>query len=186
MRLPRFVSAGLAAAALVVIAACSQDSAPTAVRQEAPESRALLGLPLLSGSVGDVSLFSCATPGYGSVSEAIGPEGGVLRIGPHSLVIPPKSLVATTTITATAPAGDNIRVDFQPEGLEFRKPAALTLSYTACPVSPLLPQIVYVDDSNLIAELLQPVTSLFSGSVTAKLEHFSGYAIAEGRKLSSE
>jgi len=109
----------------------------------------------------------------------VGPAGGTLRIGPHSLVIPAGALDRPVTITASNKATDHVQVDFQPEGLRFASPATLRLSYAHCPARPLLPSVVYVDNLLSILELLPALNDLGSERVTTKLRHFSGYAIAD-------
>ena len=181
------MKAVLAASLMVVLAACQFDRSPTSPARESATAVApaevqssLIGTltGTTSNLLGSLTLVSCKTPSYGTVSKSIGFAGGTIAIGPHSLVIPPGALSKTTTITATAPAGNRVFVDFQPHGLRFATPTALTLSYKHCLLPPLAPRIVYVDDRWNILEVLSPSLSLLKGSVTGKLDHFSGYAIA--------
>jgi hypothetical protein len=181
------------------LAACTADFAPTAPK--APELAApaqpsnLLGLlggdrdsdsdsdgGLLGGLLSNLSLFSCDTPDFGSVSKSIGPAGGVIAVGPHSLAVPRGALSNTVTITATARAGKHVRVDFEPHGLRFTYRATLKLSYAHCDRRPFLPSVVYVagaDDTLQILELVPSLLELSSDRVTARIRHFSGYAIAD-------
>lgn len=169
----RHAAAMLAAVALATVAACSRSDAPTAARSQAvgaaPVSQELLGL----------GLFSCQTPSYGSVTKTIGPEGGVIAVGPHSLVVPPQALARPVSITATAPKGSNVRVDFEPHGLQFARSAALTLSYKHCLLPPLTPSIVYVDGNLRILELVPSLGSTLTRQVVGKIDHFSGYIVAD-------
>ncbi|MDQ3997906.1 MAG: hypothetical protein M3303_12920 [Gemmatimonadota bacterium] len=192
----RAAVAAFAAAFALSIAACNADVAPSAPR--APDVLAptelpsdLLGLDLdlggtlsgvtqtLSGVLASLSLFPCETPAYGSVTQTIGWGGGVIRVGPHSLHIPTGALTAPVAITATASAGSQVKVDFQPHGLRFQRPAALTLSYSHCSTSPVKPKVVYVDDALTILELVPSVNDTWNRQSTAKLSHFSGYAFAD-------
>jgi hypothetical protein len=173
--------AALIGAFALSLAACSADVVPSAPR--APDVIAsqpagdLLGL---GGTISSLTLYNCPTGGFGSVSKRIGPPGGTIEVGPHSLVIPAGALTSFETITATAPAGDYVKVDFEPEGLRFSKPAVLALSYSHCSGQPpLLPKVVYLDDLLQILEVLDAVRDPSSKSVTAKIRHFSGYAIAD-------
>jgi hypothetical protein len=136
---------------------------------------------LLSGTLSGVGLglYRCETPAFGSVSQVVGPEGGVIKIGPHSLHIPENSLKTSVLITASAPAGQHVKVDFQPEGLKFGKRAVLRLSYAHCPSRPLRPKLAYVNDLLSILELLPSADDLANEQVTGRLKHFSGYAIAD-------
>jgi hypothetical protein len=174
--------AALIGAFALTLAACTADVAPSAPRAPdvaAPNQPAndLLGL---GGTLSSLTLYKCSTESFGSVSKQIGPAGGTIEVGPHSLVIPAGALATTVTITATAPAGDYVKVDFQPEGLRFSKRAVLTLSYGYCDGRPpLLPKVVYLSDLLQILEVLDALNNLGDKSVTAKIRHFSGYAIAD-------
>jgi len=50
-------------------------------------------------------------------TASIGPEGGRLNVGPHTLVIPRGALRSRTQITAHAVHGNNVRVEFSPSGM---------------------------------------------------------------------
>jgi len=160
---------------LVVALACS-DRAPTSVPvAPAPDASLIGGLPAPTG------LLKCSDLPYASATGTIGPLGGVLRAGPHSLAIPPGALTAPTTITMTAPTGLGANaVKFEPEGLQFNTPAALTMSYANCSLlGKLLPKrIAYTDDNLNILSYLLSLDNLFSKRVTGKVNHFSDYMIA--------
>jgi hypothetical protein len=182
----------LAAAALTAVAACGRADAPTqsaptpvvATAEISPDSaqKLLGGLGDLVGGVltqPNLGLLSCPTPSYGSVTKTIGREGGVIVVGPHSLVIPSGALAKDVRITATAPKGNGVRVDFEPHGLRFERSTALTLSYRHCLLGPLSPSIVYVDGRLRILEVIPSVGSLLTKQVTGKVDHFSGYMVAD-------
>ena len=182
LRITRTAARFAAAIGALVLAACTIDVAPTAPSAPAVASPVqpasdLLGL---DASLSGLTLYNCPTDGYGSVTEQIGREGGTIQVGPHHLVIPAGALQSTSTITATAPAGNYVKVDFLPEGLRFSRAATLTLSYAHCSgAPPLLPKVVYLDDLLKILEVLDALHSSRDKSVTAKIRHFSGYAIAD-------
>jgi len=182
----------LAAIVLAIVSACVSADSPSAPPPPPPQANLIGGLlgtvtETVNGTVGTVggvvenllSPYPCTTTGYGSVTRTVGPAGGIIVIGPHTLAIPPFALNQNVTITATAPAGRMLRVDFEPEGLRFARPTALTMSYRACANPPVLPRVVYIDDKLNLLEVLPSVNSLFTRSVTAKLNHFSGYAVWE-------
>jgi hypothetical protein len=186
--------AALIGAFALSLAACTADVAPTAPR--APDVIApteppsdLLGLDLggtlsgltetVSGILSSLSLFRCETPAYGSVTQTIGWGGGIIKVGPHSLYVPPGALSAPVAITATASAGNQVKLDFQPHGLRFQRPAVLTLSYSHCATRPVKPRVVYVDDALTILELVPSLNDPWNQRSTAKLDHFSGYAFAD-------
>jgi hypothetical protein len=194
-RIPRASAAFavLIGAFALSLAACTADVAPSAPR--APDVSAVASEPAndlldlggtisglgetLTGTLSNLTLYKCSTPSFGSVTQNVGPAGGVIKIGPHSLYVPPGALDHTVAITAATSAGQHVKVDFQPAGLRFKYRAVLTLSYAHCDQRPLLPQVVYVDNLLSILERLLSVNDLYSGSVTARLRHFSGYAIAD-------
>jgi len=114
----------------------------------------------------------------------VGPSGGVIRVGPHVLTIPRGALKTYTRITATAPKGNTVLVDFEPHGLRFAKPTALSLSYKECGLTGtllggLLLDVVYVDDRQSILEVLPSLNDLLNQRVIGRVDHFSGYALAE-------
>jgi len=126
-------------------------------------------------------LLKCSNLPYASSTKTIGAPGGTISAGPHTLVIPPGALLNPTTITMTAPTGLGVNaVKFQPEGLRFTVPAALTMSYANCSLlGKLLPKrIAYTDDNLNIISYLLSLDNLLSKYVTGKVNHFSDYVIA--------
>lgn len=160
---------------LVAALACSERTPTTAPVAPAPDAS------LIGGLLAPTGLLKCSDLPYASDTETIGPLGGVLQAGPHSLVIPPGALTAPTTITMTVPTGLGVNaVKFQPEGLQFITPAALTMSYSNCSLlGKLLPKrIAYTDDNLNILTYLLSLDNLLSKRVTGKVNHFSDYVIA--------
>ena len=165
----------LALAGAVLFAAACADP----VSQPAPPSADLVGGE--EGlNLGGLSLLSCSQLPYDSASAVIGPAGGVLRVGPHTLTVPAGSLGDPVTITATILAGPTNRVHFEPEGLKFGEPARLTISYANCSLlGILLPkQVAYIDGNLGILDLLKSTDNLLARKVTGRLKHFSDYAVA--------
>src|SRR5437879_5526620 len=80
------------------------------------------------------SLVSCRPLPYESVTQTIGPEGGVLEVRRNWLVVPRGALQDTVSITAVAPSDTLALVRFQPEGLRFQKTAFLVVAYDNCRV----------------------------------------------------
>ena len=90
------------------------------------------------------------------------------------------ALKSAQRITATAPAGNVVEVEFQPHGLQFAKPTHLTMSYRDCGiVGKLLPRIAYVDENRNILEVLLTVPNVFRQTVTGTTDHFSSYMLAD-------
>jgi len=125
-------------------------------------------------------LLGCTPMPTATATQTVGPAGGVIRIGPHALSIPAGALDAPVTIKATAPSDKVNRVQFQPEGLVFRRSAALTMSYANCNLlGQILPKrIAYTSDALAILSYVLSLDNLFAKNVTGKLNHFSNYAIA--------
>ncbi len=129
---------------------------------------------------GRTGLLSCSPLPADSVTQTIGPDGGTLYVGAHWLSVPAGALLEPVSITAVAPADTVNQVRFQPEGLSFQRPAALTMSYANCDVlGSLLPKrIAYTSDALSILEYLASMDNLLTQRVTGQLQHFSTYAIA--------
>src|SRR5213593_1869333 len=151
------------------------DQSPTAP-QPAPPSADLIGSLL-----GATGLLQCSNLPYASTTKTIGSGGGTLSAGPHTLVIPPGALAQPTTITMTLPTGLGVNaVQFQPVGLRFQKPAALTMSYANCSLlGKLLPKrVAYTTDNLQILYYLLSLDNLLSKYVTGQVNHFSSYVVA--------
>jgi hypothetical protein len=154
------------------LSSCSTIDSPTA--PSAAATTAQLRLPLLTG------LLACEPQPYARQVQVIGPAGGTLRVGGHTLVIPVGALSRTVTITAEAPSDLVASVRFQPEGLRFLRPATLTLDYSRCPAArlQLLKRVAYTTDQLAILSFLLSRDDLLRMRVSADLEHFSRYAVA--------
>src|SRR3989449_7305704 len=160
---------------LAVALACS-DRTPTSVPAAPAPDASLIGSLL-----GATGLLKCSNLPYASNTKTIGPLGGTISAGPHTLVIPPGALSANTSITMTAPTGLGVNaVKFQPAGLRFLTPAALSMSYANCSLlGKLLPKrIAYTDDNLNIISYLLSLDNLLSKYVTGKVNHFSDYVVA--------
>ncbi len=174
MRASRFVTPIVVAGAVLLAGGCG-DGAPMGPQPASPRASAPGTVPGLSST----SLLTCAPLPYDSVTVTIGPAGGTLAVGADTLVVPPGALAAPTVITGVTPSDTVDLVQFQPQGLQFQQPASLTMGYGNCNLLGLLQpkQVAYVSDSLTILDLL-PSVDLLQGSVTAKVFHFSGYAVA--------
>jgi len=175
----RFVRAALLGGGVLLLLSCT-DRSPLGVesRRSRPEAD-LLGLPL-PNPLPNVGLLSCTPLPYDSVTQTIGPAGGTLAVGAHTLTIPPGALETAVSITAVAPSDTVSHVRFQPQGLTFQQPASLTLSYANCSLlGSLAPkQIAYTTDALQILEYLPSLDELLGQTVTGQVQHFSEYAIA--------
>ena len=195
MKITRTLFPALFGALLLSGLGCSDGQGPTEPPVPAVPQQDLLGdlggllggtlegsTETLTGTVSAITggLLSCNVRYSYSASQRIGREGGLLRVGPHSLYIPPGALSETRTISATAPAGNIVKVEFQPHGLKFDRPTVLTMSYRDCGVvNGLLLKIVYIDDDRSILEVLPSLGDIWRRQVVGKTDHFSGYALAD-------
>jgi hypothetical protein len=166
--------AALIGAAALLALSCREPAAPQAPPLPASPQASLLGLLNFTG------LLRCSPLPSDSVTQTVGPAGGVINVGAHSLSIPAGALDSSVTITAVAPSDSVNRIQFQPQGLVFNQAASLTMSYANCnPMTSLLSRrITYTDDLLTILEYLVSVDDRSSRTVTGDLHHFSDYALA--------
>ncbi len=129
-----------------------------------------------------IELLGCPPEKYDGAAEIVGPAGGTIRVGPHTLVIPPGALSAERVITAEAFPASLVALDFRPHGLQFQKPAALTLSYKRCTVpTDRSLFVVYVGAEADPLELRPSIERKNKEWVEATIDHFSKYAVAYNR-----
>jgi hypothetical protein len=163
----------LGAVALGALLGCADRSPvdPAAIKP----SHGLLG-DLLDAT----SLLKCSALSADSVTQTIGPAGGVISVGPHSLTIPAGALDQDVEITAIAPSDTVSRIHLEPHGLTFDRAVVLRLSYANCEgLGSLLPKRVAYTTADLeILDLLPSLDNIFARRVSAPLTHFSDYAVA--------
>ena len=180
----------LAAAAAVF--SCG-DPSPTGVSVAAPSFQTAGFKTLTTTSLAPSGLVYCPQT-YDSVTQVIGPQGGVIQVGAPFLWVDSLVLKDTVSITAVAPA-DTVRwVRFQPNGLQFpANPvhgyptgALIYTSYKDCGQIPRdTLRIARVTDSLQIIQYLQSFSngkrnwwSQANQFVYAWLPHFSNYALS--------
>jgi len=169
-------------------AAASSCSDPSPVGVQPPT--------LTAQKMGGGRLLSCAPLAYDSVTQVIGPAGGLLIVGGHVLVVDSLALSSPVSITAVAPSQSVNLVRFRPEGLKFKPGvhgigALVATNLDNCGVHPnQVLQIVHVSDSLSILGYLQAPTATDSAVVVkyktylgslwvgGLLHHFSNYAVA--------
>ena len=183
----RFGSLFALAFAAVLLTSCADDHAlPTAPVAPVEPNPALIGdllggvTDVVGGVADDLGLVSCNVRTTHTGSAVIGPLGGVVRVGPHLLSVPPGAVRERVLITAVAPAGKHVQIKFEPEGLEFERSPLLTMSYSECSLlSPLRLKVVYVNDNLEILEVLPTVVSVWTRTANARVDHFSRYMLAD-------
>ena len=159
-----------------VLSSCSEPPAAPPVTQQAPQA------DLVGGLLQTTGLLKCSDLPFDSETKWIGPDGGTLTAGPHTLTIPAGALDTWTRITMSAPTGHRINaVHFEPDGLRFDRPAALTMSYANCNLlGKIVPKrIAYTDDDyEKIYYFLLSLDNILSKQVTGRVDHFSDYVVA--------
>jgi hypothetical protein len=172
MRTTRHVLAIVLGGAALSGLGCGDGSPLDATSQAMPS--------LTSSLLESTALLQCSPRPADSVTVTVGPAGGLVAIGAHTLRVPEGALDAPVAITAVTASEAVNRVEFRPEGLVFNRAATLTMSYANCDaVGSLLPKrVAYVSDALTILEYLIGADNPLSRTVSARLEHFSGYAIA--------
>jgi hypothetical protein len=166
----------IAAGLLLVTLACEGRSPAAPGRQLAANT----DVADAHRSNGDVKghVVQCAPHAAVTGRGVFGPSGGELIVGDSRLLIPGGALRDTVTITGTALGDGTSTVDFEPHGLQFRKPAQLVLSGEGC----TMPQegdasIVYLGPAGEVLETIPAIYLPRWKLVGAPIQHFSGYAI---------
>lgn len=170
--------------ALGLALGCSEAGAPTSPKTAPPPDASLIdvvhGLLGVTKGVTDLlgDLLVCTLQPENQNSATIGPNGGTINFGPHSLVVPKGALKVPTRITADAVRGYHSRVEFSPSGLQFAQPATLTLSYAQCAPPKGAVQVVYMKSDTTITETEPSHDYRDKRWVSATIKHFSSYAVA--------
>jgi hypothetical protein len=163
---PRLLLAVIVGAAV----ACADNAVPVAPRSAAP------AVSFSKGKDGG-KVAVCKLQREEWKTERIGVRGGKVSVGGNELTIPHHALTRTVSITAHALPTTSASVQLLPEGLIFAVPATLKMNYNRCDTPRLGVNIVYVQ-SDTVTEVLpshdQPVRRV----VTARIHHFSSYAVA--------
>src|ERR1044072_6768349 len=155
----------------VVIAAGACSPAAQTPSEPAP--------PSFSLGLADARFASCTPLPAETVTMVLGPQGGTLQVGPHTLTLQKGALQNTVEITAEIVADNANYIKFSPEGLQFGNGAKLTMSYRNCPgVTIKNLSLVYADDALPPLYVLAPNADPKNRTVSAPLRHFSIYAVA--------
>lgn len=153
--------------------ACADDALSTAPR--APEASGHLADPAGHGKKTQVA--TCKPQKEDEHSARVGPKGGSLSVGTNRLVIPAGALATEVEITAHAPPSNAAELEFSPAGLQFAKPAQLTMSYAKC-YTPFFGVTVAYLQADMVTEVEPSRVDLLRRTVTAQIRHFSSYAVA--------
>ncbi len=177
MNATRCLRLALLGAAAALGLSCGERS-PLGVNPGASRPQAALVDSLVGILSQHTGLLQCSPLAPDSVTQTIGPDGGTLQVGPHTLSIPPGALTELVTITAVVPSDTVNRVEFQPQGLTFQQPASLAMSYANCTRTDAVKRIAYTSDALEILEWVPSVDDASAQTATGQVSHFSDYAIA--------
>ena len=157
---------------------------------------------LLAGRVKSTgtSLVPCSRLPYDSVTQVIGPAGGLVVVGAHVLWVDSLALSSPVQITAVAPSDTVSRVRFRPDGLVFNTGthglgAVVATNLDNCKLRHnAFPRIANVTDALSIVEYLESPSAAVDSLVVMRfradsggwtpywafgaLPHFSNYAVA--------
>jgi hypothetical protein len=179
--------------ALFVTASCGTDTplGPESAPASAPAANpgaSQLDTAASSGAMNSLigglidGVLVCKPQPYASTTQVVGPEGGTIKVGRHTLVIPAGALSGSVQIKAEAPSDVSSSVRFSPEGLQFNAghSPVLTLDYSNCPAGRLniLKHIAYTTERLKILTRLISLDNLLKLQISAPIEHFSRYAVA--------
>jgi hypothetical protein len=127
-----------------------------------------------------------------TVSAWIGKEGGRIALPDQgfTLIVPRYAVSERTRFVVTAIAGTMVAYEFEPHGTRFRVPLVArqdlsTTKYRLRLLEPLTAgyfadrsQLLQLDGTVLLDELIEGVTSPLTDTFRWPIEHFSGYIVA--------
>jgi hypothetical protein len=126
------------------------------------------------------ALLRCDPLQFTGSAGIIGPDGGDINVGPHTLRIPRGALPWNAVITVEAPTGLEVGIELSPKGVGFAEKLVLEIDYDHCTVSDTLPPLrgVWVSDSGAALEFPPSVDDRERRRLSVELDHFSKYAVA--------
>jgi hypothetical protein len=109
-------------------------------------------------------------------------EGGAVKVGGHSLMIPPGAVAEEVRFTATLLADKTLKLKLEANGkdtYQFLQPAMLALSFGRCeaPADPSRLRIYKIDERGTIIQDLGGEVNRESRTVTATLKTLSIYTM---------
>lgn len=162
-----------------LIAAC--DGAPSSPGELGPNALSSRGAAASEGrqlpNGNAYGLVACRRGGQPQGTAVIGPDGGTLRVGANSVVVPAGALSERIRMTATVI--DTLAViELEPHGLRFAVPVSLIIDTRECAVrDEQHPVLLYVDDAGEVEETIDGQLGEGGDSFLAPIVHFSVYAI---------
>lgn len=173
MRFQTVLRTSIALIALGTALACTDSAAPTA-------PRAAMAPPVSLSRGKDpkqAKVAVCKLQKEEWKTAQIGVRGGKVNVAGVVLSVPAGALRSTVAITAHVLPTTSASVQFLPEGLQFAVPATLTMQYTKCDTPLFGVNVVYVQ-ADTVTEVEPSTNHPIFKFVTAKIGHFSSYAVA--------
>jgi hypothetical protein len=168
---------GLVAAGLVV-AACTQDSIPSAPHDDPLRAQTTPVSQTIPVGLTVSGLVRCTPRAALEDSALLGPSGGVLRVGRNMLLVPGGALATPTMIRAVVPSDTVASIRLYPSGLRFQKAVLLKLSYFNCDTLGLTTRrLVYTNDALDVLEVHFANDRADRAFVRGHIRHFSRYAV---------
>ncbi|MBA2685836.1 MAG: hypothetical protein H0U66_15230 [Gemmatimonadaceae bacterium] len=173
MRFKTFLRSSLALVAVAAAFACADNAAPTAPHVTSAPSLAFS--KATDGKKPKVAV--CKLQKEEWKTTQIGSKGGEVKVGTVVLSVPAGALASNVAITAHVLPTTSASVQFLPEGLHFAVPATLRLEYTKCATPIFGVSVVYVQRDS-VTEVEPSNNHPLLKFVTARISHFSSYAVA--------
>jgi hypothetical protein len=126
------------------------------------------------------ALLRCDPLQFAGDAKIVGPDGGDINVGPHTLRVPRGALPWNAVITVEAPTGLEVGIELSPKGVGFAEKLVLEIDYDHCTVSDTLPPLrgVWVSDSGAVLEFPPSLDDRQNRRLSVELDHFSKYAVA--------
>jgi len=122
-------------------------------------------------------LVACRRSGQQQGTAVIGPDGGTLRVGNSSVVVPAGALSERVRITARV-LDTLAAIELEPHGLSFALPVELTIDTRQCAVrEDQRPVLLYLDDDGDVLETIDGQLDDDAENFFARIVHFSVYAV---------
>jgi hypothetical protein len=182
-----FVLALLLGAAAAAISGCADPAATapaagapaTSIGASAPQDHNAPPAPhavIRNGAL----VSKCRPQKPESAHRRIGPAGGSLVIGPHTLTVPPGALSREVMIHAKIAGGKSVNVvEFKPDWVVFQINAVLTMSYADCDRQGHTPLAIAVVDAQLgIVDYIASSDDVETSTVTGSIPDLTNYAVA--------
>ena len=133
-----------------------------------------------------VTLLECrAAPNEAFASAVVDQAGDALHVRGHRFRLPPGAVRGRERFRVTDRRTANVGVDIVPHGYRFARPAEITLSYAACDDVPADAELVIVEvrpgTTIPVGDPLESKVDRQARTVTASIEHLSGYLIGSNR-----